>query len=70
MKIYKRSIDTHYRCVVRMASGRPVHRGTGCRTEDSALKYAGLLQRDIQRRAELGDLLPPKYARPKRRKKK
>lgn len=59
MTIYKRSIDTRYRCVVRTAAGRPCHRGTGCRNEDSAREYARLLQRDVQRRAEAGDMLPP-----------
>ncbi len=59
MTIYKRSIDTRYRCVVRTAPGRPCHRGTGCRNEDSAREYARLLQRDVQRRAEAGDMLPP-----------
>lgn len=34
-------------------------RSTGCRIEGSARQYADLLQRDIIRRAALGDLLPP-----------
>jgi len=57
--IYKRSIDTRWRCVVRTISNKPVHRGTECRNEESAAQYARLLQRDIQRRAEKGDMLPP-----------
>ena len=57
--IYKRSIDTRYRCVVRTAAGQPCHRGTQCRHEDSAREYARLLQRDVARRAENGDMLPP-----------
>jgi len=57
--IYKRSIDTRYRCVIRTAAGRACHRGTGCRNEDSAREYARLLQRDVRRRADKGDMLPP-----------
>ena len=57
--IYKRTIDNQFRCVVRTIAGKPVHRGTQCRNKDSAETYARLLQRDIHRRAENGDLLPP-----------
>lgn len=57
--IYKRRIDNEWRCVVRTAAGKPCHRGTQCHHEDSASTYANLLQRDVQRRAEKGDMLPP-----------
>ena len=57
--IYKRTIDNEYRCVVRTAAGKPCHRGTQCHHADSALQYALLLQRDVARRAEHGDMLPP-----------
>ena len=57
--IYKRSIDSEYRCVVRTASGRPCHRGTGCRHPDTASEFARLLQRHIDRRAMQGHILPP-----------
>ena len=57
--IYKRSIDNKWRCVVRTVAGKPVHRGTECRHKDSAETYARLLQRDIRRRVENGDLMPP-----------
>lgn len=57
--VFKRRRDTRWICVVRTAAGRPVMRGTQCRHEDTAREYARLLQRDIQRRAEKGDLLPP-----------
>ncbi len=57
--IYKRTIDTRWRCVIRTISGRAVHRGTQCRNQESAQQYADLLQRDVARRAERGDLLPP-----------
>jgi len=62
MTIYKRSIDTRYRCVVRTAAGKACHRGTGCRNEESAREYARLLLRDVQRRAAAGDMLPPPRA--------
>ena len=57
--VYKRSIDHKFRCVVRTVAGKPVHRGTGCRHHDTAEQFARLLQRDIYRRAETGDMLPP-----------
>lgn len=57
--IYRRSIDSTYNCVVRTAAGKPCHRGTRCHHQDAAAEFARLLQRDIQRRAENGDLLPP-----------
>lgn len=66
--IYRRSIDATYNCVVRTAAGKPCHRGTRCRHEDAATLYAQLLQRDITRRAQNGDLLPPKPQDPRRRK--
>jgi hypothetical protein len=66
--IYKRSIDTRFRCVVRTAAGQPCHRGTQCRSEASAKVYAELLQRDVARRAETGDMLPPPALRPRSRK--
>lgn len=61
-KIFRRSIDTKYRCIVRLPSGKACQRGTDCRNADSALQYAHLLQRDINRRAENGNLLPPPRA--------
>lgn len=64
---YKRTIDRRWRCVVRTAANQPCHRGTGCLNEDSAREYARLLQRDVRRRAENGDLLPPALTNPARK---
>ena len=65
--IYKRTIDNKFRCVVRTVAGNPVHRGTQCMFHESATEYARLLQRDIHRRAELGDLMPPLRTKDKSR---
>ena len=65
--IYKRTIDNKFRCVVRTVAGKPVHRGTQCRNLQSAEQWANLLQRDIHRRADNGDLMPPLRAKDKSR---
>jgi len=57
--VFIRRRDAIFLCVVRTTAGRPVMRSTGCRIEGSARQYADLLQRDIIRRAAMGDLLPP-----------
>lgn len=59
-KIYKRCIDHHWIAVVRLPSGRACRRGTRCHDKEAAQHFAKLLQRDVNRRAETGDLLPPK----------
>ena len=57
--IYRRSTDSRWICVVRSASGKALHRGTGHIHESCANEFARLLQREIQRQAELGNILPP-----------
>lgn len=68
--VFRRARDTIWICVVRTRAGRPVMRGTACRHEDAALQYANLLQRDITRRAEMGDLLPTPKLRNRKPKQK
>lgn len=48
-----------FQCIVHMTSGKAVRRSTGHRRQETAQQYAELLQRDIERRAANGDLLPP-----------
>lgn len=64
--VFCRRTDRLYVCIVRTVSNRAVLRGTNQRHLDRATQYALLLQRDIIRRAESGDLLPPPPRKPYR----
>lgn len=57
--VFKRRIDHHWQCSVRTAANKPFRIGTGCKDQGAATDFANLLQRDINRRAEKGDMMPP-----------